>query len=362
MVTRLTAVAVLTWWCCCALPRLLWLPKAAEAAPMRSIRSTPTAIISAATWPFGPPWSSWWCWRSSDKSAWGPISEGLQKRESEIAGQIAEAQRKNEEARQLLADYEKKLAAAQDEVRGLIEQGRRDAEKVGQQLLEKAREEAGIERQRAVQQIESATLAALEGTGRAQRHPGRGFGRQDRRRAAQSRGPQPADRAGGGRVLPARQGNGKSEGRTENPHERMIGYEGVSMAESADIIARDAQNAARFSPDVGQEKVGEIYARALLGAAENAGQTAAVLDELDAIVERGLCPVSQARDGPRLAPGQPRGEGRRARPRLRGAGFPAAAEFPQGRVAARPPRLPAGDPAPGPHTVRGDAGPASASA
>ena len=56
------------------------------------------------------------------------------------------------------------------------------------------------------------------------------------------------------------------------------------MAESADIIARDAQNAARLSPDVGREKVGEIYARALLGAAENAGQTAAVLEELDAIV------------------------------------------------------------------------------
>ena len=96
------------------------------------------------------------------KAAWGPISEGLQKRENEIAGQIAEAQRKNEEARQLLADYEKKLVAAQDEVRGLIEQGRRDAEKIGQQLLEKAREEAGIERQRAVQQIESATMAALK--------------------------------------------------------------------------------------------------------------------------------------------------------------------------------------------------------
>ena len=94
--------------------------------------------------------------------AWAPICEGLQKRENEIAEQIAEAQRKNDEARQLLADYEKKLATAGDEVRGLIEQGRRDAEKVGQQLMDKAREEAGIERQRAVQQIESATLAALK--------------------------------------------------------------------------------------------------------------------------------------------------------------------------------------------------------
>jgi F-type H+-transporting ATPase subunit delta len=60
------------------------------------------------------------------------------------------------------------------------------------------------------------------------------------------------------------------------------------MAESADIIARDARNAVRHSPDVGREKVGEIYSRALLGATENAGQSAAVLDELDAIVDEVL--------------------------------------------------------------------------
>ena len=96
------------------------------------------------------------------QSRLGADPRGPAERESEIAGQIAEAQRKNEEAKQILVDYEKKLASAQDEVRGLIEQGRRDAEKVGRQLLDKAREEAGIERQRAVQQIESATSAALK--------------------------------------------------------------------------------------------------------------------------------------------------------------------------------------------------------
>ena len=96
------------------------------------------------------------------KYAWGPIVEGLKKREDAIAGQITEAQRKNDEARQLLAEYEKKLADAAAEVRGLIEQGRRDAETLGKQLIGKAREEAGIEHQRAVQRIESATSAALE--------------------------------------------------------------------------------------------------------------------------------------------------------------------------------------------------------
>ena len=147
------------------MPRLHWLPRAAEAAPeaINPVNADPVNDIG-----FRGDLTIWTAvvflvvLAILYKAAWGPISEGLQKRENEIAGQIAEAQRKNEEARQLLADYEKKLAAAQDEVRGLIEQGRRDAEKVGQQLVDKAREEAGIERQRAVQQIESATLAALK--------------------------------------------------------------------------------------------------------------------------------------------------------------------------------------------------------
>jgi F-type H+-transporting ATPase subunit b len=96
------------------------------------------------------------------KYAWKPISDGLQKREDGIAGQIAEAQKKNDEARSLLAEYEKKLADAAAEVRSLLEQGRRDAEKMGQQIVDKARDEAGIEHQRALQQIESATSSALK--------------------------------------------------------------------------------------------------------------------------------------------------------------------------------------------------------
>jgi F-type H+-transporting ATPase subunit delta len=60
------------------------------------------------------------------------------------------------------------------------------------------------------------------------------------------------------------------------------------MAESDDTIARDAQNAVRFSPDVGKERIGEVYARAFLGAAESAGQTSAALDELDSLVDEVL--------------------------------------------------------------------------
>lgn len=96
------------------------------------------------------------------KSAWGPITLGLQKREEEIAAQIAEALRGNQESQRLLAEYEKKLAAAQDEVRAIIDRARRDAEKVGHDMLDRAKEDAAAERQRALQQIEMAVSAATK--------------------------------------------------------------------------------------------------------------------------------------------------------------------------------------------------------
>ena len=76
------------------------------------------------------------------KYAWKPIADGLEKRERHIADNIAEAERHNEDARQILADYEKKLADSHQEVRGLLEQARRDAEKLGREMLARAKEEA----------------------------------------------------------------------------------------------------------------------------------------------------------------------------------------------------------------------------
>jgi F-type H+-transporting ATPase subunit b len=94
--------------------------------------------------------------------AWGPICQGLAKREQEIAGQIAEAHRSNDEAKQLLAEYEQKLLDSKDEVRGLLEEGRRRAEQLGREMLDRAKQDAAGERQRALEQIESATAGALK--------------------------------------------------------------------------------------------------------------------------------------------------------------------------------------------------------
>ncbi len=96
------------------------------------------------------------------KFAWGPIVAGLEKREEAIAHNIAEAQRQHDEARQLLADYERKLAGAADQVRALMEQARRDAEHAKASILAEAKSAAEGERLRGLRDIEAATDAALQ--------------------------------------------------------------------------------------------------------------------------------------------------------------------------------------------------------
>jgi F-type H+-transporting ATPase subunit b len=101
------------------------------------------------------------------KFAWGPIRDGLDKREKGIAAQIAAAQQSHEDAKRLLADYETKLAAAHDEVRGILAEARRDAEHTQQEILAKARADAEAEIARGRREIETATAAALSELARA---------------------------------------------------------------------------------------------------------------------------------------------------------------------------------------------------
>lgn len=96
------------------------------------------------------------------KFAWKPIAEGLDAREKGIADNIAAAQRTNDEAKALLAQYEKRLASAQDEVRAILDEARRDAEHAQQEILAKAQAEAEHTRQRALRDIESASAAAMK--------------------------------------------------------------------------------------------------------------------------------------------------------------------------------------------------------
>lgn len=96
------------------------------------------------------------------KFAWKPLMEGIDERERQVADQIERAEDANRRAQELLAGYEAKLADAEGKVRGIIDQGRRDAERVGHELIEKAKNEAKDEQQRALQQIDAATNAAVQ--------------------------------------------------------------------------------------------------------------------------------------------------------------------------------------------------------
>jgi len=96
------------------------------------------------------------------KFAWGPITEGLDRRERNIAEHIAAAERSNEDAKRMLAEYEKRLANAAAEVRELLEEARRDAEQVKAEIVAEGKKGAEQERARALREIESATDAALK--------------------------------------------------------------------------------------------------------------------------------------------------------------------------------------------------------
>ena len=95
------------------------------------------------------------------KFAWKPILEGLDKRERGIAETIAATRAANEEAKSMLASYERRLAEAADEVRGMLEEARRDAEATKQTIVAEARKAADDEQARAKREIGLATDDAL---------------------------------------------------------------------------------------------------------------------------------------------------------------------------------------------------------
>ena len=56
------------------------------------------------------------------------------------------------------------------------------------------------------------------------------------------------------------------------------------MSETKDLTAEHARVAAEMEADVGAEHIADVYAKALLGTTERAGQTATVIDEFDAVM------------------------------------------------------------------------------
>jgi len=95
------------------------------------------------------------------KFAWPPIVEALETRERTIADNIAAAAAKHDEAKEILATHEAKLAGAADEVRELLEEARRDAEHTKGQIVAEARSAARAEHERAMRDLDIATDSAI---------------------------------------------------------------------------------------------------------------------------------------------------------------------------------------------------------
>jgi F-type H+-transporting ATPase subunit b len=96
------------------------------------------------------------------KTAWKPILKGLKAREDGIREQIQGAERANAEAKALLVEHQKKVAAAAEEARAIVEEGRKDAEALRSKIHAEAQADAASERDRAVRDIGLAKDQALK--------------------------------------------------------------------------------------------------------------------------------------------------------------------------------------------------------
>lgn len=95
------------------------------------------------------------------KFAWNPILDSLEQREKKIAGAVNDAENAKREAERLIAEHRQKLADAERAVAARIEEGRLQAERQGSAIVDAARAEADLERERAKREIDLAKQRAL---------------------------------------------------------------------------------------------------------------------------------------------------------------------------------------------------------
>jgi F-type H+-transporting ATPase subunit b len=94
--------------------------------------------------------------------AWGPMLALLQQREEFIHRSLSDAKRDRDEAEARLKEYAAKLQSAQAEAGKIIEEARRDAAQLREDLRQRARAEADTIVKNAERQIEMQTAKAVQ--------------------------------------------------------------------------------------------------------------------------------------------------------------------------------------------------------
>ena len=95
------------------------------------------------------------------KFAWGPILTGLQDREGKIKGDLEAAEKASKDAQAALAEYETKLAEAQEASRKIIEEGRNEAQRLSAQLKDQTLADISQIKEKSVRDIEAAKQQAI---------------------------------------------------------------------------------------------------------------------------------------------------------------------------------------------------------
>jgi F-type H+-transporting ATPase subunit b len=93
--------------------------------------------------------------------AWKPLIHALHEREKHLEHVLLETERARNESESLLSEHRKQMAHAADEVRGILDKARQDAQAAGEQIIKLAQGEAEAARQRAQRDIASARDQAL---------------------------------------------------------------------------------------------------------------------------------------------------------------------------------------------------------
>ncbi len=96
------------------------------------------------------------------KYAWGPMLEGLRRREENIRLAMEEARLAREEAHKLREDLQARINRAHEEVREILDEARRDAQHTKEEMVNQARSEIQTERARLRREIEMTRDQALQ--------------------------------------------------------------------------------------------------------------------------------------------------------------------------------------------------------
>jgi F-type H+-transporting ATPase subunit b len=96
------------------------------------------------------------------KYAWGPMLEGLQKREQNLHAAVEEARKAREEAAQLREERQAALAKIGEQVREAMDEARRDAQRLKEEMQNQAKAEIQAERERLRREIAMARDQALK--------------------------------------------------------------------------------------------------------------------------------------------------------------------------------------------------------